>query len=165
MCRLGSVRFWRHIRQQADGILRAWDSRSRPENWSQSLPRARRAASCMSACVIVTQLVIRASASMVSRWSTTIGRKPLLMVGFGVLPVRGVLYTLTGCGRSDCNSGVRWHCQRDLRGRFDPRNQRPDRRNQNMRLAAVNFTASRLRRSRRGRAAWHSSEFPPRSRD
>jgi MFS family permease len=49
----------------------------------------------MSACIIVTQLVIACSASWVGRMASVHGRKPLLLIGFGVLPVRGVLYTLT----------------------------------------------------------------------
>jgi MFS family permease len=52
------------------------------------------AAPFMSACVIVTQLVIAVSATWIGKRATK-GRKPLLLVGFGVLPVRGVLYTLT----------------------------------------------------------------------
>lgn len=48
----------------------------------------------MSACIIVTQLVIACSASWVGRMASVHGRKPLLLIGFGVLPVRGVLYTL-----------------------------------------------------------------------
>ncbi len=53
------------------------------------------AAMFMSACVIVTQLVITGSATWIGRWAATKGRKPLLLIGFGVLPIRGVLYTLT----------------------------------------------------------------------
>ncbi len=49
----------------------------------------------MSACIIVTQCVIAASAARVGRLAGKIGRKPLLLIGFGVLPVRGVLYALT----------------------------------------------------------------------
>jgi MFS family permease len=49
----------------------------------------------MSACIIVTQVVIACSASWIGRTASAIGRKPLLLVGFGVLPIRGVLYTLT----------------------------------------------------------------------
>jgi MFS family permease len=49
----------------------------------------------MSACIIVTQVVIACSASWIGRMASVYGRKPLLLVGFGVLPVRGVLYTLT----------------------------------------------------------------------
>lgn len=52
------------------------------------------AAPFMAACVIVTQLAIAFSASWIGRLAGKIGRKPLLLVGFGVLPVRGVLYTL-----------------------------------------------------------------------
>lgn len=56
---------------------------------------AKLSAPFMSACIIVTQLVIAASASWFGRMASTRGRKPLLLVGFGVLPIRGVLYTLT----------------------------------------------------------------------
>jgi predicted MFS family arabinose efflux permease len=49
----------------------------------------------MSACIIVTQLVIAVSAAWVGRQAGEKGRKPLLLIGFGVLPIRGVLYTVT----------------------------------------------------------------------
>ena len=52
------------------------------------------AAPFMSACIIVTQIVITISAAWIGRRAAA-GRKPLLLVGFGVLPIRGVLYTLT----------------------------------------------------------------------
>jgi predicted MFS family arabinose efflux permease len=55
----------------------------------------RAAAPFMSACIIVTQCVIAVSAAWVGRLAASIGRKPLLLAGFGVLPVRGVLYALT----------------------------------------------------------------------
>jgi MFS family permease len=49
----------------------------------------------MSACVVTTQLVITMIASWTGRRAGSWGRKPLLLIGFAVLPVRGVLYTLT----------------------------------------------------------------------
>lgn len=49
----------------------------------------------MSACVITTQLVIACIAAPVGALAGSWGRKPLLLVAFAVLPVRGVLYTLT----------------------------------------------------------------------
>ena len=49
----------------------------------------------MSACVVTTQLVITLLASWAGRTAGTWGRKPLLLIAFGVLPVRAVLYTLT----------------------------------------------------------------------
>ncbi len=49
----------------------------------------------MSACVITTQLVITSIASWSGRSAGVRGRKPLLLLAFGVLPIRGVLYTLT----------------------------------------------------------------------
>ncbi len=53
------------------------------------------AAPFMSACIIVTQFVIMCSAALVGRLANRHGRKTLLLIGFGVLPVRAVLYTLT----------------------------------------------------------------------
>ena len=53
------------------------------------------AAPFMSACIIVTQVVVMCFASAIGRFANLHGRKLLLMVGFGVLPIRAVLYTLT----------------------------------------------------------------------
>ncbi|AEU38798.1 MFS transporter [Granulicella mallensis] len=53
------------------------------------------AAPFMSACIVVTQVVIMLSASSIGRFANRIGRKPLLLLGFGVLPFRALLYTLT----------------------------------------------------------------------
>jgi MFS family permease len=63
------------------------------EMLSKGNPKA--AAPFMSACIIVTQLVIAISAAWIGTRAGTKGRKPLLLLGFGVLPLRGVLYTLT----------------------------------------------------------------------
>jgi len=49
----------------------------------------------MSASIVVTQAVISCSAAWIGRLAGRIGRRPLLLAGFGVLPIRGVLYTLT----------------------------------------------------------------------
>jgi MFS family permease len=53
------------------------------------------AAPFMSACIIVTQVVIMCCAPAIGRFANLHGRKPLLLVGFGVLPIRALLYTLT----------------------------------------------------------------------
>lgn len=53
------------------------------------------AAPFMSACIIVTQVVIMCFAPAVGRFANLHGRKPLLLIGFGVLPIRALLYTLT----------------------------------------------------------------------
>ena len=53
------------------------------------------AAQFMSACVIVTQLVISCTAGWIGRFANRHGRRGLLLAGFGVLPLRAVLYTLT----------------------------------------------------------------------
>jgi predicted MFS family arabinose efflux permease len=49
----------------------------------------------MSACVVTTQFVITLIAAWSGREAGTWGRKPLLLIAFAVLPIRGVLYTLT----------------------------------------------------------------------
>ncbi|MGA3318049.1 MAG: MFS transporter [Candidatus Korobacteraceae bacterium] len=49
----------------------------------------------MSACVVTTQFVITLIASWSGRKAGTWGRKPLLLIAFAALPIRGVLYTLT----------------------------------------------------------------------
>jgi MFS family permease len=49
----------------------------------------------MSACVVTTQLVIASIAPWSGRKAGTWGRKALLLIAFGVLPVRAVLNTLT----------------------------------------------------------------------
>src|SRR6202522_3960229 len=49
----------------------------------------------MSACVVTTQFVITLIAAWSGREAGTWGRKPLLLIAFGVPPIRGVLYTLT----------------------------------------------------------------------
>ena len=49
----------------------------------------------MSACVVTTQAVITLLASWSGGRAGAWGRKPLLLIAFGVLPIRGVLYTLT----------------------------------------------------------------------
>jgi MFS family permease len=48
----------------------------------------------MSACVIVTQLVITVGAARTGKLAGVMGRRPLLLVGFGVLVIRGCLYTV-----------------------------------------------------------------------
>ena len=57
--------------------------------------RVRESAPFMSACVIVTQTVIALSAAWIGKLTSDWGRRPLLLIGFGVLPIRGILYTLT----------------------------------------------------------------------
>jgi MFS family permease len=49
----------------------------------------------MSVCVVTTQLVIASLASWVGRKAGLWGRKPLLLMAFGALLVRSILYTLT----------------------------------------------------------------------
>ena len=49
----------------------------------------------MTACVVTTQLVVTAFAGPVGRLASRWGRKRLLLIGFAVMPLRGVLYTLT----------------------------------------------------------------------
>ncbi|OPA89914.1 MFS transporter [Pseudomonas fluorescens] len=48
-----------------------------------------------SACIVAAQLVMVPVAWMVGAKADVWGRKPLLLVGFMILPLRGVLYTLS----------------------------------------------------------------------
>jgi MFS family permease len=54
----------------------------------------------MSACVVTTQVVVTFLASWSGIKARQWGRKPLLLIAFGVLPIRGVLYTLTSSAPS-----------------------------------------------------------------
>ena len=53
------------------------------------------AAPFMAACIIVTQVVVMCCAPAIGRYANLHGRKTLLLIGFGVLPIRAILYTLT----------------------------------------------------------------------
>jgi MFS family permease len=57
--------------------------------------RGRSSMMFMSACVVTTQLVISLISAWAGRQAGAWGRKPLLLLAFGVLPIRGILYTLT----------------------------------------------------------------------
>ena len=49
----------------------------------------------MAACIITAQLVMVPMALLVGHKADCWGRKPILLAGFAVLPIRGVLYTMT----------------------------------------------------------------------
>jgi predicted MFS family arabinose efflux permease len=49
----------------------------------------------MSACVVTTQAVITLFAPWTGAKAGAWGRKPLLLIAFIVLPIRGILYTVT----------------------------------------------------------------------
>src|SRR4051794_34300428 len=49
----------------------------------------------MAACIITAQIVMVPMAMLVGRKADAWGRKPIFLAGFAVLPIRGVLYTLT----------------------------------------------------------------------
>ncbi len=53
------------------------------------------ATAMMSACIVAAQLVMLPIALAVGRTADSWGRKPLFLVGFTVLPIRAVLYTLS----------------------------------------------------------------------
>jgi MFS family permease len=57
--------------------------------------KERHASLLMSACVMVTQATVALLAPWVGKRAEIWGRKPLLVLGFSVLPARGLLYTLT----------------------------------------------------------------------
>jgi MFS family permease len=48
----------------------------------------------MASCIIAAQMVMVPVAALVGRKADDWGRKPIFLLGFAVLPIRGVLYTL-----------------------------------------------------------------------
>jgi MFS family permease len=53
------------------------------------------ATAMMSSCIIAAQLIMLPVALAVGRTADRLGRKPILLLGFCVLPIRAVLYTLS----------------------------------------------------------------------
>ena len=52
------------------------------------------AATFMGGCVAITQIVMLCTAVLIGRYAHRRGRKGLLLLGFGILPIRAVLYTV-----------------------------------------------------------------------
>jgi len=52
----------------------------------------------MSVCIIAAQLIMIPVALFAGRYATKWGRKPVFLIGFAVLPLRGFLYTLSDNG-------------------------------------------------------------------
>ena len=53
------------------------------------------ATAMMSACIIAAQLIMLPIALAVGRTADRVGRKPILLIGFAILPVRALLYTVS----------------------------------------------------------------------
>lgn len=53
------------------------------------------ATAMMSSCIVAAQLIMLPVAIIVGRTADRLGRKPILLLGFAVLPVRAWLYTLS----------------------------------------------------------------------
>jgi MFS family permease len=53
------------------------------------------ATAMMSGCIIAAQAIMLPVALAVGRFADAVGRKPILLIGFAILPVRAVLYTLS----------------------------------------------------------------------
>jgi MFS family permease len=60
-----------------------------------SQDKAAGAALYMSACIIAAQLVMIPVSAFAGAQADRWGRKPIFLIGFGVLPIRGCLYTLS----------------------------------------------------------------------
>jgi MFS family permease len=60
-----------------------------------TLGMSRGASALMSACIIAAQAVMVPVAILASRLAESWGRKPVFLIGLAVLPVRGLLFTLT----------------------------------------------------------------------
>ncbi|WP_428374896.1 MFS transporter [Lichenicoccus sp.] len=53
------------------------------------------ASAMLSSCIIAAQLIMLPVALVVGRTADSVGRKPILLIGFAVLPVRAALYTFS----------------------------------------------------------------------
>jgi predicted MFS family arabinose efflux permease len=53
------------------------------------------ATTLVAACIVVPQLVVAAFSPSVGRWAQRWGRRPMLLLGFAALPIRGVLFMVT----------------------------------------------------------------------
>lgn len=51
------------------------------------------AAALVGACILVPQIVVAVTAPWIGRRATIVGRRPLLLLGFGALPLRGALFS------------------------------------------------------------------------
>jgi MFS family permease len=60
-----------------------------------ALAHPKEATAMMSACIIAAQMVMLPIALFVGRTADSWGRKPIFLVGFGILPIRAALYTLS----------------------------------------------------------------------
>jgi MFS family permease len=60
-----------------------------------SVGKAEGAAAYMSACIVIAQLVMIPVATWAGRRAHTWGRRPVFLVGFAILPLRGMLYVLS----------------------------------------------------------------------
>jgi MFS family permease len=52
----------------------------------------------MSSCIVAAQVVMVPMALLVGRTADSWGRKPLFLIGFGILPIRAALYSLSDSG-------------------------------------------------------------------
>ncbi len=48
----------------------------------------------IAACIVVPQLLVAALSPWVGTWAQTFGRRPLLLIGFAALPIRGLLFAV-----------------------------------------------------------------------
>ena len=48
----------------------------------------------IAACIVIPQIVVAISSPWIGRKTQVWGRKPLLLIGFGVLPIRGFLFSV-----------------------------------------------------------------------
>ena len=49
----------------------------------------------MSACIVAAQLIMVPVAFLSGKWGNNWGRKPVFLIGFAILPIRGLLYILS----------------------------------------------------------------------
>jgi MFS family permease len=57
--------------------------------------RERHAALVMAAIIVVPQIIVAVAAPWVGHYAEQWGRRPVLLIGFGLEPLRGVLFALS----------------------------------------------------------------------
>jgi hypothetical protein len=108
----------------------------------------------MSACIVAAQLMMLPIALAGRAHADRLGRKPILLIGFAILPVRAVLYTLSDDSRlADRRAIARRHRRRHLRRADAAGHRRSDARHRPLQCGA-RVRWRRYKASARRSAAW-----------
>jgi MFS family permease len=120
------------------------------------------ATAMMSSCIIAAQLVMLPIALFAGRRADRWGRKPILLIGFAILPVRAFLYILSYIVEqrrmADRGPASRWRWRRDLWGIDAARHCRPDARDRPLQFGVRGGRHG----ARHRRVAWRLCRRPDR---